>query len=95
MNDQSKKPPTQTAVHDIPADSLVLRYFTTSCFATAGGTKSGICESEVSIPYSEGIKRLTPALMAASITEVCWATEKVAIVETTASCFSNAENRQE
>ena len=64
-----------------------------SCFGTAGGTNRERVGREVSIPYSDGMKRFTPAVIAAEMMAVWRWVEKVAIVETIASMFWKVERR--
>lgn len=82
------------AVHDRPEVSLLRRYSMVCCFGSAGGSRSAICGSEVSTPYSDGMKRFTPAEMAASMIETCLWVENVAIVDTTTSWFLKASRRE-
>jgi len=79
-----------TAVHDKPFDSTCRSWAMVSRFGLVRGTTSSTSGVEVSMPYSEGMKRFTPAWAAAWTMEVWIWVERVAIAETIASWPLNA-----
>ncbi len=87
----SKNGPVTNAVHVKPSFSLHFKYSTVSSFPLKiCGRIATAFSFRVSLPNSDGMKRFTPALIAASMIAFCCTVLAVAMVETTASWPLNA-----
>ncbi len=86
LTHNSKNGPVTNALQVKPCSSFVFRYSTVSLFPAKNcGRIATAFSFLVSLPNSDGTKRLTPALTAASMIRLCSPVLTVAMVEMTTS----------